>query len=352
MNAPGSPPAGPGRGGLSLFPRARDFAVSVIGQSSRLFLTLLKIMLPVMIAVRLADQFGLIVLVSRLFEPLMSLIGLPAEMGIVWATGAFVGTYAAIGAFIELHGTLDLTVAQATVISSLILTAHALPLEQGIVRRAGPSFFVTGLVRLVGAFVYGWILFRVYQAGGWLQEPLRIAWLPEARLQTSWVVWARDSALSLAAFFAIITALIVLLRLLDAIGFNRVLARLLAPFLGIMKIDQSATGVTMIGVLLGLGFGGGLIINEARRGTMQPRTVFLALTLLGFFHSLIEEPLVFLTIGADLSGTLVGRIVFAVLATAVLGRIVMALPDRIFYRFLFSRAAAGIPAQPQGEGRP
>jgi spore maturation protein SpmA len=316
--------------------RVRDFVVSVGRESLKLFLDLLKVMVPVMIAVRLAQQFGGIGLASRLLEPLMSIVGLPPEMGIVWATGALVGTYAGIGAFLELHGAVDLTVAQATVIGSMILTAHSLPLEGGIIRKAGPSFLVTGLLRVGAALVYGWILTRVYAAGDWLQEPLRIAWLPAATAQPGWLEWAGNSVLSIGIFFAIITALIVLLRLLDAIGFNRVLARLLAPFLGIMKIDDSATGVTMIGVLLGLAFGGGLIINEARRGRMQPRTIFLALTLLGLFHSVIEEPLVFMTIGADLSGTLIGRIIFAVLVMAVLGRVVMALPDRIFYRLLFS----------------
>ncbi len=323
-----------------MYNRITALAVSIGRESFELFVELLKVMVPVMIAVRVAVQFGVLEYVSAAFEPLMTLVGLPREMGIVWATGLFVSTYGAVAAFIELLPTTDLTVAQASVLGGMLLIAHGLPMEQGIVRRAGAGIVATSVLRIAGALLYGWLLRVAYDALGYLQEPLSLTWLPETQSDPGWLEWIWNSAISLAIFFGIILVLIVFLKILDAVGVTRLLTEQLSPFLRIMGIDGEATTLTMIGVLLGIGFGGSLILRESKSGRLAPRTVFLAIVLMGFCHGLIEDTLVFMAIGTDVTASLIGRILFSVLVMMVISRIVAAVPDRIFFRFLFSRSVA------------
>ncbi len=107
-----------------------------------------------------------------------------------------------------------------------------------------------------------------------------------------------------------------------------------------MGISKAATPITMVGVLLGLSYGGGLIIKEAQEGKMSSRDVVLSLSFMGICHGLIEDPLVMMAFGAHWSGALVGRFVFCVAAMALIGRLVQMMPEDAFNRFLYRPAKA------------
>jgi len=77
------------------------------------------------------------------------------------------------------------------------------------------------------------------------------------------------------------------------------MAILLRPFLRVLGISKEVTNLTIIGITLGLSFGGGLLISEAKRGHTAARDVFTAIMLLNLLHSLIEDTLLTMLIGAD-----------------------------------------------------
>ena len=54
----------------------------VMGDTFSLYCELLKVMIPVMILVRLAVEFGAIEFVGKLIAPVMCWVGLPGEMGL------------------------------------------------------------------------------------------------------------------------------------------------------------------------------------------------------------------------------------------------------------------------------
>ena len=84
------------------------------------------------------------------------------------------------------------------------------------------------------------------------------------------------------------------------------------PLLRATGIGRNAANITVIGVTLGLTFGAGLLLRDIRSGTLSRRDVWLAIGFLGLAHSLIEDTLLILLIGADLSGILWARLVFAI----------------------------------------
>lgn len=312
---------------------------TLVRDAAGMYWDLLKAMVPVMILVRIGIEYGLIDIVAQGFEPLMELVGLPAATGLVWAAGILVNTYASAAVLLGVFPGLELTVAQVTVLLSMVLIAHALPVEQIISRRAGVSFVFSSGLRFGGALLYGFILNATYQWGDWLQQPAELSWLAGgSQVDAPWAEWAVSSLSSLFWLFWVILALVTALKLLDILKITAFLQRLLTPILRLMGISNKAASLTMVGALLGLSFGGGLIIKEARAGHLAPRDIVLSLCFMALSHSLIEDTLFMLALGGDLSGLLVGRFVFAVVVTAALARVVHAMNDAQFHRLLFRRA--------------
>ena len=77
-----------------------------------------------------------------------------------------------------------LSIAEVTIFSALLLFAHALPIEQKIIAKAGPRFVVTSLLRLAGGVIYALILHNLFQATGWLSDPVNPAFIPAAQSVT------------------------------------------------------------------------------------------------------------------------------------------------------------------------
>ncbi|MCW8915334.1 MAG: hypothetical protein OQK24_05705 [Magnetovibrio sp.] len=302
----------------------------------KLYWDLLKAMIPVMILVRIAVEFGALNYLAEAFAPLMELVGLPGATGLVLATGMLVNNYGAAAALVGILPYTDLTVAQLTVLLSMVLVAHALPIEQVISRKAGLSLKFSVTLRFTFAIVYGWILNVIYSWGDWLQAPATITWLPDSGGEdTTWADWAISSATSLFWLFWIILGLVTLLKIMEVLKVTDFLARLLSPLLGLMGISKAATSITMVGALLGLAFGGGLIIKEARAGHLSPRDIVLSLSFMALCHSLIEDPLFMIALGGDVTGVLIGRFIFAIIVMIGISRIILALPEATFNRWLY-----------------
>ncbi|MDD1793182.1 hypothetical protein LRP50_08600 [Enterovibrio sp. ZSDZ42] len=296
--------------------------------------TLYKIMIPTIIVVKVFEEFGGVIWFSNVIAPLMQFVGLPSEMGLVWATAMFINIYSALVVLINFD--VPMTVAQASILSSMILLAHSMPIEVGLAKKSGVSIWWTILSRVGGALLFAWILKLIYQATGSLQDPAQMIWQPSNSGDVSLTNWAINQVQNLAIVFVIIFALIFVLNLLKVLGIERLIAKALSPFLRLLGISREATNLTLIGITLGLSYGGGLLINEAKKGHIPPRDIFTSITLLGLLHSLIEDTLLMLVIGADFNTIFWGRLVFALVLVAVISRMVRLIDgkrcERLFYR--------------------
>ncbi len=306
--------------------------------SASLYWMLLKIVLPVMVATRIAVELGLIDLLAPAFAPVMTLLGLPPELGFALVTAMLVGVWGGAAAVFALVPPDAMTAAQVTVFSALIMFAHALPIEQRIVQKAGPGLVAMTALRLVAAFVYGYLLHRICRATGWLDEPVSALWVP-ASPDPGWIAFAWTTAESLLWMFAVLLAIVAVMKLLEAAGLMPRLTALLSPVLRIAGVSRAATPLTIVGLTLGLAYGGGLIIREARSGRLDARDVFLASCFMALAHGLIEDTLVVLALGADVTGVLVGRIVFSLAVVAAIARLVPPVPGPTFFRLLYNGAA-------------
>ena len=129
--------------------------------------------------------------------------------------------------------------------------------------------------------------------------------------------------------------LLLLMRILERLRITVFMDRLLRPLLRLMGIGPKASTIAIIGVTLGISYGGGLIISEARSGRIHKRDVFFALTLMGLAHSLFEDTMLMFMIGGHLSGLLWARGVLALVTVFLLVRLSARLPAAFCDRWLW-----------------
>ena len=143
--------------------------LQIIAQRSlRMFLSIARIMVPVMIVVYAAERLGLVAWIGAAIAPSMAWLGLPPEAGIVWATTILTNIYGGIASLATLSGSMQLNLAQLSALGAMMLFAHNLPTEQSIVRRAGASALFTGALRIVIGALYGAGAAWICQSRGWL----------------------------------------------------------------------------------------------------------------------------------------------------------------------------------------
>ncbi|MCW8975715.1 MAG: hypothetical protein OQK42_07910, partial [Sedimenticola sp.] len=265
--------------------------------------TLFKIMIPALLLVKILEEIGGVEVIAWLLGPVMAWVGLPESMGLVWATTLLTNIYTGMIIFFNVAQTESLNVAQVTVIGTMMLIAHTLPIEARIAQKAGVRLGVTLLIRLSSALLLGFILHHLYAWGGWLQQPSQLLWSPGV-VDSSITAWLLSQLKSLGMIVLIISALLTTLKLLRLLHIERLLHWLLQPVLRMLGIGPTATTITIVGFTLGLAFGGGLLIKEAQAGHVPYRDVFSAMTLLALCHSVIEDTLLILLLGADISGIL------------------------------------------------
>ena len=306
--------------------RPLAFVRAVLADAIDAYLRLLKVLVPALIAVRLLDELGATELLAALLSPALELLGLPGWAGVVWAATLLTNIFTGMVLFLGFAAEAPPSVAEATVLGTLMLVGHSLPVEGAVARRAGLPWRVTIALRVGGALVLGALLNATYAATGTLVEPVELLWSP-APTDDSLAGWALAQGRTLALVFVVIVALLVLLAALCRLGVERAMHAALAPLLRAMGIGRTATNVTVIGVVLGLTYGAGLVFRDVDAGAMSRRDSALALAFLGLVHSVIEDTILIAALGAHLSGILWARLAFSIALVALLARW---LPERAF----------------------
>jgi len=297
---------------------------------------LLRIIIPISIVVKILEEFGVIDIIGSFLGPVMKIVGLPGECGLIWATAMVTNIYGGIIVFFTMATTIPFTIAQVTILCSMILVAHSLPVELRIAQKAGVRLWFMFVLRVFSAFLLGLILHHIYNGFSILQARVRILWKPGI-IDPSIISWIVGQLKNYAMIFIIIFVLISIMRVLKVLGVVERLNRALKPLLRIIGMSKDAAPLTIIGMTLGISYGGGLIINEARSGRLSKRDIFLSLSLMGLSHSLIEDTLLMFTVGASLTGILLARILFTIIAMLMLIRMVRHVSDRNFRRYFVRR---------------
>ncbi len=324
----------------SLLQRLSSVGIELLRDALRTSVELFRIIIPISVVTRLLQQWGVVDQFGTLLGPVMELVGLPGQIGLVWATAMLTNLYGGMVVFASVAPGLELTTAQVTVLTTMMLVAHGLPVELRIAQKAGTRFRAMAVLRIGGALFLGALLNLFYRLTGTLQGANQALWSPPP-VDPAWTAWLQAELRNVISIFAIILTLMALLRLLRHLGIIDLMTRLLEPVLGLLGMGRAAAPLAIVGMTLGLTYGGGLIIREARSGRLSEKDIFCSLALMGLCHSLIEDTLVMVLLGGHLSGTLWARLVFSLAVVALLGRLITLLPQAVVERYLVRRAVPG-----------
>ncbi|MDD6088185.1 MAG: nucleoside recognition protein [Desulfovibrionaceae bacterium] len=292
---------------FSLFSSLKD----AFSDASNVSIELFKILIPITITLKILTELDWIQYTALPLEPVMSFLGLPAALGLAWATGIMLNIYSSLFVFISLMPSLPpLSVEQVTVFGLLNLIAHSLILEGRIASACNVSFWPQVLTRFVTAVAAGFFLHTICTAFGFWQDAAVIAFHPEVR-ETSLLFWIWDQIQNYLAVFFVIFMLMIVQRILKYFHVTDFLSKLLKPVLLIIGTSPAAASIMIYGIVMGLLYGSGIIINEARKGSLSAHDTFAVMTFMGIAHSLIEDTLVISLLGGSLIGLLLFRLAVA-----------------------------------------
>ncbi|MFW5498441.1 MULTISPECIES: hypothetical protein [unclassified Maridesulfovibrio] len=316
-------------------------ALATFKDAARISLDLFKIMIPVVIAVKILQEFNLVGYLAAPLAPIMKMVGLPGEMGLVWATALINNIYSGLIVFLSLAQDQPLTAAQATVLGTMILVAHSMPVELRVVQSSGPKLGFQLLIRMGAAFLMGLVLHFIYQNFDVLQGPANILLTPDnSAVEKTILEWAFGELRNLISIFGIILCLLAIMRILTKLRVIAAMDFLLRPFLTMMGIGTKASALTVVGLTMGLSYGGGMIIHETKSGRIDKKDVFYSLTLMSICHSLIEDTLLLMMIGGHVSGLFWGRLIMSCMIVAALVQITKFIPAGFADKYLW-----GLPKQ-------
>jgi hypothetical protein len=271
-------------------------------------LWILVITVPVSLGVLLLKLTGLLHLIARHCEPLFAWFGLPGESALVFVTAGLVNIYAAI-AVME---TLNLTGRTVTILALMCLISHNLAVETAVQKKTGTSFGLIIMVRLCASFAGAFALHLLLPADG-PQQVLAVgtSGLASAGLWTELKAWASGIAALCAKILILITLLMMLQRILEAFGVIQWVSRFFKYPLMAFGLPRQAAFLWIVANTLGLAYGAGVIIDHVERGRLSRNHADILNYHIAVSHSLLEDTLLFVAIGASIGWITLPRVILA-----------------------------------------
>jgi hypothetical protein len=168
-----------------------------------------------------------------------------------------------------------------------------------------------------------------------LNEPFSTSFTLEAPQSGLWF-WLKDQMLYLIYIFVIVVALVAILEILKVIGIENFLKRILVPPLRFFGISESAMNIIIVGMTIGLQFGGGILIKEVNTAKIDKQSVFLSILMINLVHAIIEDTLLMLAVGGHFSGVIFARIIFGLLISLLMLKIYQSF-NLFFERYIFNK---------------
>jgi spore maturation protein SpmB len=254
---------------------------------------LLMIMVPVSLVVKILAWSGFLAWAARPLNPVFAWVGLPGETVVAFLTGIFLNIYSAIAAL----GSMSLTDRQMTIFAIMALTSHNFPVEAAVQHKTGTPAWRTIGLRLTSSLIAGLALNWALPHSS---VPARLQVVTASALNLAGVlkIWAIDTAWLTGKVIAIVMGLMVLQRVLKEFGLLRVLSWPVFPILWLLGLTRRMAFLWIVANTLGLAYGSTVILEEARSGALDKEDAQLLNRSMAVCHSLLEDTLLFVAIGA------------------------------------------------------
>jgi hypothetical protein len=274
------------------------------------FVWMLKILLPISLLTFLLSWSGWINRLDFILEPVMEVIGLPPMAAIPLIAGLLTGPYGAIGAMAP----LPLTVDQMTLLAIFLLISHNLIQEGVIQSKSGLPFLKATLFRLIASIttviVASWFMGHETATGALTDTPVIIQEQFFPMLKT----WTAATLILSGKILVIIVTLMIILEIMKNYNLIDRIVRVMEPVLKVLGLGKETGFLWLTAVTFGLTYGAAVIVEEAKEGNLSKDELERLQLSIGINHSMIEDPVLFLSLGLGIFWMCVPRLVAAIIA--------------------------------------
>lgn len=293
---------------MNSFQTASIAAKKALPPTLKTSLWLLKLMLPISLAVRLLQYWGIIDAIARWFSPLFHFLGLPGRAAIPFFTTALNTTYAGIAVMTS----IPLTLREATILSVMMVLCHALPVESAVNRMTGSSFLKMCILRLtmavIAAFYLNLVLPQMTASFSYAQNDAAISSIPILLKD-----WAANMTKMVALIFLIIYILMFIQQIIQIHHLMPRLSRSLRPLMKVFGLPEDAAYLWLVGNILGISYGGAVMMDMLEKKLITKEQANDVNYHLIMNHSLLEDTSIFAAIGISAFWIVSSRLIFALI---------------------------------------
>lgn len=283
-------------------------AKSGLPKAKRTILWLLKMILPISLAVRLLQFSGVLDLVSSLLNPIFQSVGLPGEASIAFVSSVFLPLYAPIA----IASTLTLTIRQITILAIMCLISHNTLVESAIQKKTGSSFAFIWLLRISMSFLAAFIWNSLLPQDMGVSHALTTT-IAEQTLGTVLWIWFQGALVLSLKIALIVTALMVFQRILEEFHIMDLLSNAFAPIMQFMGLSRNSSFLWLVANIVGLTYGSAIIIEQVQEGKIDVKDVRNLNNHLAISHSLLEDTAIWVVVGVPLFWVTVPRVALAII---------------------------------------
>lgn len=268
---------------------------------------ILKITLPVSLAVSILNYYGLIQLVTQHLTPAFNLIGLRGEAALPFVTGILLNIYSVIAVLSQLS--LDLR--EITIIAVMSLIAHNLIIETTIQSKTGSKAWHMVALRVGAAFGAAAILNLVLP-----DMSQKISLLSNTHVASTLSEllhgWVFSSFRLILKIIILVSLLMILQKILQEFKLIEMLTKPLSPMLKFMGLPESTTFLWIVANSLGLAYGSAVMMEEVKEGRVTKKDADLLNYHVAISHSNLEDLLLFAAIGVSILWMMIPRLIIAI----------------------------------------
>jgi len=275
---------------------------------------LIKLVLPISFLVSLLQYSGILGSVSVILNPVFQMIGLPGSASIAFVCSIFMPLYAPAA----IVSTIGLTVRQMTIMAIMCLISHNTFVETAVQKKTGSSYLFILFLRYSMSFIAAFIWNAMLPADLGSASHIIESNVAELNMSQALLFWAEGAVRLCIKMSLIVTALMILQRLLEEFHIMDALARFFAPVMRFMGLSKDCSFMWLVANTLGITYGGAILVDQVHEGKLAINDVRMLNIHLAISHSLLEDTSVFVVIGVPVFWVTVPRILLAVLVVWII----------------------------------
>jgi len=292
----------------SIHSRIYSSTKSALPKAGKTIWWLLKIILPISLAVSLLQYWGIIAYMANFLSPAFSVIGLPGESAIVFISSLFLTLYAPIA----IIATLALDMREITILALMCLISHNLFVESAIQKKTGSSAVVMFVMRFITSFAAAYFLNLLLpqQLG---ENKLTETAIVFSNFSEMLIFWIKGAGVLILKIVLIVSGLMILQNILTEFKITDLISKTFAPIMKIMGLSPDSSFLWVISQIVGLTYGSAIMIEAVEKTQITAQNAKLLNYHIAINHSLLEDTLLFVAIGVPAMWMIGPRFIIAII---------------------------------------